>query len=149
MYTQPGTRRPLRGIEEIAPRAEPVETAWGEAARLNRLLANLLDNALRYSTAHAPLEIAARVLADHLEMTVADRGVGINPSDFRHVFDQFYRVQRPEGVSGTGLGLSVSKGIIEAHGGSIEAQNRPGGRTTIRLTLPLDDRQPLAPETEQ
>jgi len=95
------------------------------------------------------VEIAARMVGKHLEVTVADRGAGIPPGDLGRVFDKFYRVQRPEWAGGTGLGLSISRGIVEAHGGSIEAHNRPGGGTIIRLALPLDEERPAAVRTDQ
>jgi len=113
-----------------------------------QVLANLLDNALKYSTADAPVEIAARVAGDALEVTVADRGMGINPGDLGRVFDKFYRVQRPDGASGTGLGLSISKGILGAHGGTIEAANRPGGGTVIKFALPLAESRPAVTGAE-
>ena len=70
---------------------------------------------------------------------VADRGTGIPPADLERVFDKFYRVlggtaERP---TGSGLGLAVSKGLVEAHGGHIWAENRKGGGTVFRFTLPL------------
>ena len=68
-----------------------------------------------------------------MEISVADRGVGIPNEDLERIFDKFYRVQRPDNVSGTGLGLSISKGIVEAHGGSIRAENRRGGVQLSRL----------------
>ncbi len=72
-----------------------------------------------------------------MQICIADRGVGIPPQDLVRVFDKFYRVQRPDGVSGTGLGLAICKGIVQAHGGEIQATNRTGGGTTMTLTLPL------------
>jgi len=78
-----------------------------------------------------------RRVAEKLYLEVADRGVGIPPQDLQRVFDKFYRVQQPNNVAGTGLGLSICKGIVEAHGGQIEAANRPGGGTIIRLILPV------------
>jgi len=111
-------------------------------------LANVLDNAIKYSPADLPIEITARVVSDQLEVTVADQGMGINPDDLGRVFDKFYRVQRPESPTGTGLGLSISKGIVEAHGGAIQAQNRPGGGTIIKLTLPLAEGRSVAAGAE-
>ncbi len=115
-----------------------------------QVLANVLDNALKYAPEHEPIEVAARVVSGHLEVTVVDRGPGIVSSDLPRIFDKFYRGQAGslrhealEGVSGTGLGLSISRGIVEAHGGTIEAENRPGGGTIIRLVLPLGE-EPVA-----
>jgi two-component system sensor histidine kinase KdpD len=104
-----------------------------------QVLVNLLDNAIKYSAADAPIEIAAHPAGAFLEVEVRDRGVGIPRDDLGRVFDKFYRVQRPESVSGTGLGLSICKGIVEAHGGFIVAEDRPGGGTIITFALPLQE----------
>jgi two-component system sensor histidine kinase KdpD len=108
---------------------------------IEQVLLNILDNALKYSPAGSPIEIHGRVEGTNLEISVADRGIGIPPDDLLRVFDKFYRVQRPGNVSGTGLGLSISKGIVEAHGGSIHAENRPGGGTIISIKLPLGGKE--------
>jgi two-component system sensor histidine kinase KdpD len=105
---------------------------------ITQVLVNLLDNALKYSPASTAIEVGAQVASGHLEVTVADRGVGIPTDDLARIFDKFYRVQHPGSVSGTGLGLSICKGLIEAHGGFIGAENRPGGGTVITFGLPLD-----------
>lgn len=102
-----------------------------------QVLINLLDNALKYSPADQPIEIRASVTQDRLELQVADRGIGLPQEDLARIFDKFYRVQRPGGVTGTGLGLTICKGIVEAHGGEIQATNRDGGGTVITVTLPL------------
>lgn len=101
-----------------------------------QVLVNLLDNALKYSPPDSPIEVAARAVGDTLEITVADRGIGVPPEDLERIFDKFYRVHRPTGISGTGLGLAICKGIVEAHRGRIWAQNRPGGGTVITVVLP-------------
>jgi two-component system, OmpR family, sensor histidine kinase KdpD len=103
-----------------------------------QVLVNLLDNALKYSPPGAPIGIEAHVAHRALEITVADRGVGIPPEDLERIFDKFYRVHRPDSVGGTGLGLAICKAIVEAHQGRIYAQNRPGGGTVVTLVLPLD-----------
>ncbi len=100
-------------------------------------LVNILDNAIKYSPSNSPIEINGRLDNSHVELVIADRGIGIPPQDLMRVFDKFYRVQRPDNVTGTGLGLSICKGIVEAHGGRIVAENRHGGGTIIRLTLPV------------
>jgi two-component system sensor histidine kinase KdpD len=104
---------------------------------ITQVLVNLLDNALKYSAAATPIEVEAHAAGGHLEVAVADRGIGIPPEDLVRVFDKFYGVQQPGRVSGTGLGLSICKGIVEAHGGFIAAENRVGGGTVITLALPL------------
>jgi two-component system sensor histidine kinase KdpD len=109
------------------------------------VLANLLDNALKYSPPGTPIDVRARVDGPEARIQVADRGLGIPPEDLERVFDKFYRVQRPGHVTGTGLGLSICKGIVEAHGGRIWAHNRAGGGTVITIALPLPASDEVAP----
>jgi two-component system sensor histidine kinase KdpD len=102
-----------------------------------QVLHNLLDNAVKYSPPAGPLEVAAQLTGDEVQISVLDAGVGIPEADLSRVFDKFYRVRRPEQVSGTGLGLAICKGIVEAHGGRIWAANRPGGGAVISFRLPV------------
>jgi two-component system sensor histidine kinase KdpD len=104
---------------------------------VERVLVNVIDNALKYSPVDSLIEIQAFASNAFVEICVADQGVGIPTEDLARVFDKFYRVQRPGNVSGTGLGLSISKGIIEAHGGFIGAENRKNGGALITIALPL------------
>jgi two-component system sensor histidine kinase KdpD len=104
---------------------------------VERVLVNVIDNALKYSPSDTPIEIKAHIAGAFLEIDVADRGTGIPSEDLTRIFDKFYRVQRPDNVSGTGLGLSISKGIVQAQGGFIAAENRAGGGTIITISLPL------------
>jgi len=107
-------------------------------------LVNILDNALKYSPVGSSIDIKGRQFDPSVQIEIADRGIGIPAQDLSRVFDKFYRVQRPENVVGTGLGLFISKGIIEAHGGHIIAENRQGGGTVIKITLPVAE-----PESNQ
>ncbi len=100
------------------------------------VLVNIVDNALKYSPADAPITIQARAMNTEVEIQVRDRGIGIPEEDLERIFDKFYRVQRPDHVSGTGLGLAISKGIVEAHGGHIGAGNCPEGGAIIAIRLP-------------
>jgi two-component system, OmpR family, sensor histidine kinase KdpD len=104
---------------------------------IQQVLVNLLDNALKYSPPDTPIEVNARLVDQELEIAVSDHGVGIPPGDLERVFDKLYRVQRPGSVAGSGLGLAICKGIVGIHGGSIWAQNRPGGGTIMTVALPL------------
>lgn len=107
-------------------------------ALIVQVLVNLVDNAVKYSPAGAPIEIQAQLEGDWAYVIVADRGVGIPEEDLARIFDKFYRVQRPGSVTGTGLGLAICKGIVEAHGGRITAVNRTGGGAMITLALPIE-----------
>ena len=102
-----------------------------------RVLVNVIDNALKYSPPDQAIEIQVHTAGAFLEIDVKDRGVGIPQEDLTRIFDKFYRVQRPGNVSGTGLGLSISKGILQAQGGFISAENRSGGGTIITISIPL------------
>jgi two-component system sensor histidine kinase KdpD len=105
---------------------------------IERVLVNVIDNGLKYSPPESTMEIHAHMAGAFVEITVADRGVGIPPEDLTRIFDKFYRVQRPGNVNGTGLGLAICKGIVDAHGGFISAENRPGGGTIITIALPVE-----------
>jgi len=112
-------------------------------------LVNVIDNAVKYSPADAPIDIAAHTVGDAVHITVADEGPGIPEADLARIFDKFHRVQRSDGVQGTGLGLSISRGIVEAHGGRIWAANRPQGGAIITLTLPCQGADAAKPGVER
>ena len=112
-------------------------TLYVDFGLIVQALVNILDNAFKYSPQHTPVKISAREVRQEIEITVADRGIGISPQDLPRVFDKFYRVHLPSHVLGTGLGLSISKGFVEAHGGRIMAENRQGGGTIITVILPI------------
>jgi two-component system sensor histidine kinase KdpD len=101
-----------------------------------QVLVNVIENSLKYSPGNSPIEIRAVPAGAFLEIQVADRGIGIPSEDLQRVFDKFFRVERPGRVAGIGLGLSICIGIVEAHGGFIGAENRPGGGTIITIALP-------------
>ena len=108
-----------------------------DLALMTQVLVNLLDNSLKYSPSDTGIEIAARVDDGKLTMEVSDCGPGVPESDLKRVFDKFYRIPVPEGAGVTGLGLAICKGIVEAHGGSIRAENRAGGGLRVIITMSL------------
>jgi two-component system, OmpR family, sensor histidine kinase KdpD len=116
----------------------PVELDYME---IDQVLTNLIENAARYTPPEAPIEISARFDDNQVVVSVADRGPGIPPADLVRIFDKFYRVKNIQTKSphapGSGLGLAVSRGMVEAHGGRIWAENREGGGAIFRFTLPL------------
>ncbi|MGE5141431.1 MAG: sensor histidine kinase, partial [Rudaea sp.] len=105
-------------------------------ALIEQVLLNLLENAIKYSPAGTPLTLSADARDGSMVITVADRGPSIPREDLERVFDKFYRAGNT-GVPGTGLGLTICKGIVQAHGGTICARARQGGGTEICFTLPL------------
>jgi two-component system sensor histidine kinase KdpD len=105
---------------------------------MSRVLINLLDNALKYSTPDTPISVSTQAQNGRIQISVANQGVGIPESDLERIFDKFYRVQRRDQVLGTGLGLAISRGIVEAHGGRIWAENQPGQLTVFTCQLPVE-----------
>jgi two-component system, OmpR family, sensor histidine kinase KdpD len=111
------------------------------------VLFNLVENALKYTPPGSPIEIAARLGDGALLIEVADRGPGLPPGQEESVFEKFYRGRREGDPSGVGLGLSICRGIIEAHGGAISAANREGGGAVFRVMLRQDEQPPaVTPE---
>jgi two-component system sensor histidine kinase KdpD len=110
-------------------------------------LANILDNAMKYSPANSPIEIKARQLSQEVQIEITDYGVGIPEEDLVNIFDKFYRIKRPDNVAGTGLGLSISKGIVEAHGGHIVAEKGTDGGTMVKVRLPIGNSDSINAET--
>ena len=110
----------------------------GDAAHLRRLVANLLENAAKYSEPPAPIRLAARRDGAGAALEVRDHGIGIDPEDLPRLFTPFFRTDRSRarGTGGTGLGLALARRIAEAHGGSIAAESAPGEGTTFRVRLP-------------
>ncbi len=119
---------------EIAPDLPLVPLDYTE---IDQVLTNLLENALKYTPPDAALRITARQQDSTLAVTVADSGPGVAPEHLGRLFDKFYRVEGRTRPQGMGLGLAISKGLIEAHGGHIEATNRPEGGLQITFTLPI------------
>jgi len=98
---------------------------------------NIIDNALKYSTDGSSIEINASHLGHMARISIQDHGPGIAKDDLGRVFDKFYRVGRSQNISGTGLGLCISKGIVEAHGGRIMAESVYGKGAIFSVELPL------------
>jgi two-component system, OmpR family, sensor histidine kinase MprB len=105
----------------------------GSRARLARAVGNLLDNAVKWGPAGAPVEVSVSAG----EVVVRDHGPGIAQDDLPHVFDRFYRAPAARGLPGSGLGLAIVKHVADAHRGTVVAEPAPGGGTCLRLALPL------------
>ncbi|MBI3976968.1 MAG: PAS domain-containing protein [Chloroflexi bacterium] len=105
--------------------------------RLERILTNLLSNALKYSPPTAEVLVSARQDGAVAEITVADRGVGIAPDDQVHLFERYFRAKGTRRTEGLGLGLYIARLLVEAHGGRIWATSKPGQGSTFSFTLPL------------
>nr|BBH93450.1 hypothetical protein KTA_16490 [Thermogemmatispora argillosa] len=120
----------------IDPRTPPV---LADSDRITQVLLNLIDNARRHTPPGGTITVGARRLGRMLEVWIRDTGVGIDPIDLPHIFERFYRADRARsgGRGGSGLGLTIVKAIVTAHGGTVAAESTPGKGTCIRFTLPL------------
>jgi two-component system sensor histidine kinase AtoS len=119
----------------IAPDLPMLE---GDRESLKQALLNLVINAIQAIPAAGLVEVSAEVEDDHAVIRVRDDGVGIPPENIRKIFDPFFSTK----ASGTGLGLAMVHRIVDAHGGAISVESRPGVGTTIELRLPLTRRPP-------
>ena len=119
--------------------AEPA-TVTGDAARLRQVLDNLLSNARAYTPVGTPVSVGLHRVDGKVELSVADHGPGLTEDQAGRVFERFYRADssRTRASGGTGLGLSIVAAVTEAHGGTAEARQTPGGGATFVVTLPLD-----------
>jgi two-component system sensor histidine kinase KdpD len=105
-----------------------------------RALTNLLENAIKYSPDHARITLRARRVGANIELEVGDEGVGVHPGDEDRIFEPFYRGRAiPDGVRGTGLGLSVARQLTEAQAGTLTYAPRPGGGSLFTISLPAAD----------
>jgi two-component system sensor histidine kinase MprB len=109
---------------------EPVVVS-GQPERVSRAVSNLLDNARKWSPPGGLIEVRLR----GGELTVRDHGPGFEEKDLPHVFDRFFRSDRARAMPGSGLGLAIVRQAAEAHGGSVEAANAPGGGAVVRVTF--------------
>ena len=107
-----------------------------DAVLLERVFCNLLENAAKYAPAGSAVEIGASQLDDHVEIRVCDHGQGFPAGNLNALFEMFARAQTESGKPGTGLGLAICRAIVEAHGGTISAENRPEGGACVFFTLP-------------
>ena len=139
-------RHPQRQVEvEVASGVPDVE---GDAVLLRRALDNLLDNARKYSPPHGVLRLRAAAQGGAVAIEVLDSGDGIAPEDLARLFTPFFRADRSRtrATGGVGLGLTLARRIVEAHGGTLAADSTVGVGTTMTVTLP---RPPAASESPQ
>jgi len=129
---------------EVSVPGRPVMVR-GDATRLMQVLTNLVSNAIKYSPGGGGVLVSLEEAGGEAVISVADEGVGVPPEDREHIFEPFHRARRGESgqIPGVGLGLSVSRRLVLAHGGRIEVEARKGGGSVFRVRLPL------APQAER
>jgi signal transduction histidine kinase len=120
-----------------------LRAVWGDRSRLLQVFENLIGNALKFTKQGGRITIGAKDLDHEVEFVVADTGCGIAPENVPRIFDPFWQARR-SGGEGAGLGLPITRGIVEAHGGRIRVQSTLGRGTTFFFTIPAApvDRSP-------
>ncbi|GAB6139771.1 DUF4118 domain-containing protein [Methylosoma difficile] len=113
-----------------------------DAVLIEQVLVNLLENACKYTPPLSPIEIDGVLTPHTLKISVADRGPGVPLAEQERLFDKFYQLKREGTQSGVGLGLSISKAIVQAHGGIVGVKDRDGGGAEFFFILPVEDMPP-------
>ena len=109
-----------------------------DASRISQVVHNLVSNALKFGRGK-PVDVTLQPDGEVVRLSVVDRGIGIRPEDRERIFGRFERAVSTHHYGGLGLGLWVSRQVVEAHQGRIDVEDTPGGGTTFRVTLPLKE----------
>jgi len=128
-----------RGHELVYLPPESLPLIIGDRSRLEQVMMNIIGNAIKYTPEGGHIRITAGTVGNSVWMEVSDNGIGIPEKDRERIFDRFYRVDkaRSRESGGTGLGLSIAKEIVQRHNGTIALAPHEGKGTTVRLTLPI------------
>ena len=137
-------RQELKGRPVVVRIPGDLPLIWAASELIERVLVNLLENAIRYTPPDSPIEIAAAHRDERVEIRVADRGPGLPPGREAQIFEKFFRGKSvvADGQRGVGLGLAICRSIIRAHGGEITAANRPEGGAEFLIALPCAPQSP-------
>ncbi len=122
-------------VQLLIPQNLP--SVWADENKLERIFQNMISNALKYSSAGTPVLIDAVQKGDEIEVLIIDQGMGISEEDIPRLFERFYRGRRVPSVEGVGLGLYITRRLVEAHGGRIWVESRGGEGATFHITLPI------------
>ena len=115
----------------------------GDPAFLSKVLCNLVENAAKYSERNTSITLSAQRREAQVLISIADQGIGIEPAEQNLVFERFYRARtHSERVSGTGMGLAISRAIVEAHGGTLTVVSQPGRGSVFTFSLPVAEAEP-------
>jgi len=128
----------LEGREVKVSIPPGIPMVYADSVLIEQVLINLLENAVRYTPEGSPLQISVELSPFAVEVFVADRGPGIPKGMESKLFEKFYRVRNEAAQSGVGLGLAICRAIIEAHGGTIQAQNRASGGAIFSFMIPQE-----------
>lgn len=126
-----------KGVQLVVGACEPAQV-YGDRAMLQRLVANLIDNAVKYTGKGGRIAVDLTTGGHHVCLTVSDTGIGIAAQDQPRVFDRFFRSDQSRSQGGAGLGLSLARAIAQAHGGEITLRSAPGKGSSFTFRMPLE-----------
>jgi signal transduction histidine kinase len=143
-----GTMEPLAAKKAIHLEADGAAAGQVpvDVGKLNQMLLNLVSNAVKFTPEGGTVMIGAQRLADAVEISVSDNGIGIAMSDREHLFEEFRQLDSATDKHGTGLGLAITKRFVELHGGQIRLESELGKGSVFTLTLPLSRSDPVVAE---
>ena len=125
-----------KGLTVVCDGTDPISID-GDVRLIQRMVANLLDNAIKYTPAGGRIDVTVTTGADRkIKIAVKDNGMGISDQDLGHIFERFYRCDPSRSQAGTGLGLSFARAVARAHNGEITAASAPGEGSTFTVRLP-------------
>ena len=128
----------VSGSHPVSVNLPPLPKVSGDPEMMGKVICNLLENAAKYSAPQSPIFISAEVKDGYVLTSVADRGIGIDPIEQSLIFDRLYRSRaQPGNVSGTGMGLAISRAIVESHGGTLTVTSQPDHGSVFTFSLPV------------
>jgi two-component system, OmpR family, phosphate regulon sensor histidine kinase PhoR len=133
-HFEPQARQKQIALQNIAPIGLRAEI---DRKLIGRVLGNLIHNAIKFTPRSGQITIGAQAATEKITVSVSDTGAGIPPEDLPRIFERFYKVDRARGKSGTGLGLAIARHVVEAHGGKIWAESKPGKGAVFFFTIPM------------
>jgi len=120
----------------ISCKAPEIFDVHGDKQKLQRLVANLLDNALKYTPSEGKVKVSLDGNTENVIISISDTGIGMSEDDLEHIFKRFYRCDTSRSQAGIGLGLSLAQAIAQAHGGNITVSSKPGKGSEFKVILP-------------
>jgi signal transduction histidine kinase len=121
----------------------------GDRDKLKEVLLNLVSNALKHTPAGGLISLSARALSEKAEIVVSDSGTGIDPDHLPYIFERFYKIPAAGAVESHGIGLYLCRRIIEAHGGTIFAESKPGKGSRFTISIPLASHSPASTDAQR
>ena len=130
------TLSPKHNFKVVVPE-ESVEVMV-DSRKMRQVLEYLLSNAVKYSPKGSLILTKGELLEDHYQVSIEDQGIGMTPEQVEKIFEKFYRVDTSDSaIDGTGLGMTIVKNIVEAHGGKVWVESELGKGTTVKFTIPI------------